>query len=108
MTIYKGEQFTIPFNITNDGVAVTPEDVDAVRIKIGNKLCEWPNGDLEYDSENELWLYPMTENESFGFSSGLEKVQIAIKIGNDFLKTDVFKISIRDSIITERWSNASG
>lgn len=103
MIIHKGEQFSLPFFITKDDDVISDNNVDGVRIKIADTLCEWPNGDLIYDSESQNWLFPLSEDQTLKWSSGMQMAQVAIKIGDNFIKTDNFKINIKESHISEKW-----
>lgn len=51
MNIHKGEQYAIPFAIKVGDDDVTPENVSGVRIQIGDLMCEYPDGQLQFDSE---------------------------------------------------------
>ena len=103
--IHKGEQFSIPFDVKINDVIATPEDLDGVRIKVFGKLREWPDGELTYDDEENAWLYPLDQDQTRGKLPGASEAQVAVKIGNDILKTDVFGIEVKNSIIMEPWND---
>lgn len=105
MVIHKGEQFIVPVEVKIDDTSVAPEDIDGLRIQIGDRLCEWPDGELEYDSDNAVWNYPLTEEQSMTMYAGQRKAQISVKIGDAILNTDVFNIDVKDSIIKRRWTD---
>lgn len=104
MNIHKGEQYFVPFEIAVGGDAVTPASVDGVRIQIENRLCEYPNGELEYDTEEGTWLYPLTEEQSSSLYAGERKAQVAVKYGDDIVMSDVIKVAVKDSIIKRKWT----
>lgn len=106
MIIHKGEQFAILLEVKIDEDLATPENIDGLRIKFVDKLCEWPDGELEYDNENNVWCYPLAEAQSLLFLAGPRKAQVAVKIGDAILKSDVFTLDVKDSIIMERWGNS--
>ena len=103
MVIYKGEQFFIPFDVKIGNDPVTPEDVDGVRIKVGDRLCQWPDGELEYNSEEGAWMYWLTEAQSLELLAGPRSAQVAVKLGDNIFKTDILPVSVKDTIIKERW-----
>lgn len=105
MIIHKGEQYIIPFEVKIGEDLATPENIDGLRIKVVDKLCEWPDGELSFDDENEVWEYPLTEAQSLLFMSGPRKAQIAVLKDGAILKSDVFTINVKDSIIMERWNS---
>ena len=104
MDIRKGEQFLVPFEIKVGEDNATPSDIDGLRIKIADRLCEWPDGELTFDDVDGVWLYPLTEAQSLTLFSGKRQAQVAVKIGDSILKSDVISINIKDSIIKERWT----
>lgn len=105
LIVHKGEQFYVPVEVAVNGQNVSPEDVDGVRIQIGDRLCEWPDGELEYDGEENVWLYNLKESQTMVMHAGRQKAQIAVMIGDAILETDVFGIDVRESIIKKRWTD---
>ncbi len=103
--IHKGEQFAIPFEVKIGNEIATPDDLDGLRIKVFGKLQEWPGGGLTFDSEENAWLYPLGENQTRGMLENRTSAQVAVKLGNDILKTDVFELEVKNSIIMEPWNN---
>jgi hypothetical protein len=104
MNIHKGEQYAIPFAIKVGDDDVTPENVSGVRIQIGDLMCEYPDGQLQFDSEEGTWLYPLTEDQSYSMYAGVMPAQVALKYGDDIVMSDIITVSVRDSIIQKRWS----
>lgn len=103
--IHKGEQFAIPFEVKIGDEIATPADLDGLRIKVFGKLHEWPGGGLTFDSEENVWLYPLGEDQTRGILDGPKPAQVAVKLGENILKTDVFEIEVKNSIIMEPWSD---
>lgn len=104
MNIHKGEQYAIPFEVTVGTDSVTPETINGIRIQLGDRLCEYPDGELEYDSENSAWLYPLTEEQSATMLAGKANAQVAVKYGEDIVMSDVLNVSVQSSIIKRRWT----
>ena len=105
MNIHKGEQFLIPFEVKIDSDIVAPSDVDKLRIQVGDRLLEYPNSGLDYDDEDNVWLYPLTEEQSLSMYSGKRKAQVSVMLNDSIFDSDVFDIDVKDSIITKRWTN---
>lgn len=103
--IHKGEQFAIPFEVKIGDDTATPENIDGLRIKVFGRLQEWPNGDLTFDSEENMWLYSLAEDQTRGILDGPKPAQVAVKLGENILKTDVFELEVKNSIIMEPWSD---
>ena len=108
MDIRKGEQFLVPFEIKVCENDATPSVIDGLRIQIADKMCEWPDGELTYDDADNVWLYPLTEAQSLTMFSGKRQAQVAVKISDDILKSDVMLINVKDSIIKKRWTGSGG
>ena len=107
MVIHQGEQFRVPFTVKVWGDIATPENIDGLKIKLDRIQREYP-GDLEYDETEQVWLFPLYEEDTLDLMTGSRNCQIAVKIGTDILKTDVFGVSIKNSIIREAWSDDGG
>ena len=101
--IHQGEQILIPFEIKLNGDAVTPADVDGIKIKVINRTCKYPDGDLIWNDEDDTWDYPLTQEQSFDLSARPSEAQISIKIGSSIIPSDVFSVDVRNSIIKELW-----
>lgn len=103
--IHKGEQFLISVPITFNGEPVTPENVAGVRVQLDSRLCEWPDGELVFDEDASRWNYPLIENQTRCINAGTRKMQVGIKINDNYLYSDVKDVVISDSIIKKRWDN---
>lgn len=101
--IHKGEQFLISVPITFNNEPVTPENVAGVRVQLDSRLCEWPDGELEFDDTENRWNYPLLESQSRLINAGKRQMQVGIKIDENYLYSDVKDIVISDSIIKKRW-----
>ena len=104
MNIHKGEQYEIPFAIKVGDDDVTPENVSGVRIQIGDLMCEYQKGQLQFDSVGGTWMYPLTEEQSYQMYAGVMPAQVALKYGDDIVMSDIITVSVRDSIIQKRWT----
>lgn len=103
MIIHQGEQYKMAFDVFLDDVKATPEDIDGLRIKIGDRLLEYPDGELEFDLEMNRWLYPLTSYQTRTLRSETAETQVAARISSDIVMTDVFELDVRKSIIKEPW-----
>lgn len=103
MVIHKGEQYPIHCDVKFRNAIVTPENVDGIRIKIGDRLCSWPDGELSFDAEGNVWDYPLTEAQSLILRAGECPAQISILLDNMIYKTDPFTVTVKDGVIRERW-----
>lgn len=60
----------------NAGSAVTPQDLADLEITIGHLSKSYRRAQLLY--ENGLWLFPMTQTESFSFWAGAAPGQVRL------------------------------
>jgi hypothetical protein len=60
--IYQGDQYYIPLTVRQNGVVLTPENVDGIKVSIGGNVQEHP-GELGFDG-NECWLFNLTADMS--------------------------------------------
>lgn len=106
MEIWQGEQYALPVEILfEDSSAVTPENVDGVRVQVDRVLHEWPDGEIEYSEELGAWLFPLKEAETLTMLAGSRWVQTAVKLGDDIIKSPAFEIEVGRSIIRKRWTS---
>ena len=103
MIIHKGEQYAIPFVVKAGEESVSPANASGVRIAIETRTCSWPDGELAYDTEEGVWLYPLTEEQSTSLFPGDRRAQVAVKFDDDIVMSDVIRITVKDSIIKRRW-----
>lgn len=103
--IHRGDQYAIPVTITLNGEPVTPDDVTDVRVKIGTNMQSYANsGGLTYDTDNDVWLFHLTETMSFAMDSETY-FQAGVKVGDnpDFIYSPSTYIVVGDNIITQNW-----
>ena len=76
----QGDSYSVPVVIKkSDGSVVTNNDVLDVEIVLGNLRKSLSDGSITY--ANEKWLFPLTQEETFGFASAV-KGQVRIKWKN--------------------------
>ena len=102
--IYQGDKYLIPISIKNQGVSVTPSDIDGIKIQIGRNLKRYPNGELIY--QDDKWYFPLTQKESLEFNHNT-KIQVQILIGDEIVGSRVENIDIGSSIIKGEWDDNS-
>lgn len=68
----------------NAGQPITPDDVDDVEITIGWESKRFKRGELTYS--DGLWLYPISQTESFAQKPGKVEAQARVKWKNGFVE----------------------
>lgn len=77
MKIMQGDSYPIPVEITQDGIAITPELVEEVEITIGTAVRKtYTGGGIAY--EEGMWYFRLTQEESFTLS-GSDEVVVRVK-----------------------------
>ena len=102
MTLHQGDQYVIPVEIKNATAVITPDDVDDVRIQIGDELRQYSDGGLTFDAENKKWLFRITEEKTRTFNCSVN-MQVGILVGTDIVYSSVQKIKVEHSIIRKDW-----
>ena len=102
MTLHQGDQYVIPIESKNATTVITPDDVDDVRIQIGDELRQYSDGGLTFDAENKKWLFHITEEKTRTFTASVN-MQVGILVGTDIIYSSVQKIKLERSIIRKDW-----
>lgn len=92
------DQYAIPFTIAQDGVTITPDNIDDVVIRIGSYQLSYSEGELSYNAEDEVWEFPMTQEMSGTFNV-YENFQVMLISGDNKVLSPVQIITINPSII---------
>lgn len=103
----QGDQYSICVTIDKDGAALTPADVEGVRVRIGEIERRYPDGGLEYNAEAGVWLFPVTQADTLSMS-GTPKAQVQVNFGGtpaQIVGSPVGHVAIDDSVIREVWPN---
>ena len=69
MMIKQGDAYNLEVKVTNSNYQLNLDDVDKVEIFIGDMIKNYP-GDVTYDEEKEVFLFPLSQGESFMFKPG--------------------------------------
>ena len=102
MTLHQGDQYVIPIEIKNATGVITPDDVDDVRIQIGDERRQYSDGRLTFDAENKQWLFQKKKKKTRTFTASVN-MQVGILVGTDIVYSSVQKIKLERSIIRKDW-----
>lgn len=73
----QGDSYGLKVNILNAvDAAVTPDDVSDVEITVGALTKTYKNGEVTHDGK--LWIFPVTQAESFKFPASRIKAQVRV------------------------------
>ena len=97
----QGDAYLLGINILNNaGMPVTPADVADVEITIGHLKKKYSAAELSFN--NGLWMFPLTQNETFGCMPAAPKAQVRIKWANGVIEgKPLYGIRIDESISKE-------
>ena len=77
----QGDSYNLGISILNNaGSPVTPEDVRDVEITIGHLSKSYKNAQLTFS--DGLWLFPLSQKESFGMFPSAVKAQVRVAWAN--------------------------
>ena len=100
MRIQQGDQYAIPFPIYVGDALATPENVAGVRIKINDTMHDYPDGELSYDSDRNVWQYPLSEENTMSWPLAELPAQVGVKLDNtDWRYCPTFWINLEHNII---------
>ena len=97
----QGDAYLLGINILNNaGIPVTPADVADVEITIGHLKKKYSAAELSFN--NGVWMFPLTQKETFGCMPASPKAQVRIKWANGVIEgKPLYGIRIDESISKE-------
>lgn len=97
----QGDAYLLGINILNNaGMPVTPADVADVEITIGHLKKKYSAAELSFN--NGIWMFPLTQKETFGCMPASPKAQVRIKWANGVIEgKPLYGIRIDESISKE-------
>lgn len=97
----QGDAYMLGINILNNaGMPVTPADVADVEITIGHLKKKYSAVELSFN--NGIWMFPLTQKETFGCMPASPKAQVRIKWANGVIEgKPLYGIRIDESISKE-------
>lgn len=97
----QGDSYNLGIKILNNaGSPVTPDDVRDVEITIGNLSKSYRGASLTYS--DGLWLFPMSQKETFGYWPAAVKAQVRVAWANGVVEgKPLYGVRIDESISKE-------
>ncbi len=99
--VARGEQYSVEIVINNGDTDITPYNCDDMKINLGGYVLQYSKGELTYT--NDAWQFPITQEMSLNWDSGLVDLQGQYKIGDDIYNTEIYKVRIDTTTIEETW-----
>ena len=98
----KGEQYPLPITVWQGNTEITPDNISAIRIKIGNFSASYPNGTLVY--RQNAWQFPLTQEASYKMHGQKVPLQVQAKsAGGNILSSDESWIDVGNTIFGGEW-----
>ena len=95
----QGDAYKIPFEIEVDEVVANADTFADVEISVGNITKTMSNGDITFDAEQNAFMFPITQQETFALRNTPQKAQIRVKYANgDVYGIDLGSIDVIGSI----------
>lgn len=98
--IHQGDEYYLPFSITNNNISITPDNIEDIRIKVGNSIKKYSDGSLLYD--NNMWLFPILQKNSLRWEGPIE-CQIQYKQNNAIITSDIYTIFVNKSMFNDEF-----
>ena len=97
----QGDSYNLGIRILNNaGSPVTDQDAADVEITIGSLCKTYGRGQLQF-FEN-LWLFPVSQAESFGILPAPQKAQVRLKWKNGVIEgAPLYGVNLQESISKE-------
>ena len=77
----QGDAYLLGIRILNNaGSVVTPTDVADVEITIGHIKKKYSDAAISF--HNGLWMFPLSQKETFGYMPASPKAQVRVKWAN--------------------------
>ena len=104
--IMQGDQCDLTFSLTVDNEELDIDTITKIQFKVGNLFKTYIKDDNEsevtYNSEDKLFYFPLTEEETFALDNTNVNVEIRVKFTDDKIKgLALGSISLQFSEITE-------
>ena len=92
----QGDEYSLEVAIKQNGEAIDAKDVAKIEIMFGRLRKEYP-GEITFSSELGVFLFPLTQAETFGMPSVIAP-QVRVKFLNgEVIGTECEKINIHDA-----------
>lgn len=99
----QGDSYMLGIEILNNaGNPVTVDDVTDIEITIGHLIKSYRKLELLYDESMHLWLFPLSQQETFGYWPSQVKAQVRVFWANGIIEgKPIYGIRIDESISKE-------
>jgi len=95
----QGDSYSIKIKISQDGLVLTPEQVEELEVVIGAYTKTYPGAVSYLDGD---WLFPLSQEESFRMAAGAQPCQLRVKTtGGNVFGTDLGSLRVCDSLSRE-------
>lgn len=105
-TIRQGDQYMLPLVLWQGDTLIEGQDVEAMRVAIGDYTAYYPNGDLTYSPDDGAWLFPLTEEMTYAMQGEVSiQAQATFANGSDTvcISTQNVRVKIGDSTLQGEW-----
>lgn len=79
MIIKQGESFPIYITLKQDGVILTPDMIQDLKICIGGFHKQYSDGGVRFDDQAQQWWVHPTQAETLAMPEGTERINAHVK-----------------------------
>lgn len=97
----QGDRYSLGFTVLNNaGQVVTPDDIQDVEITIGHLKKSFRDVELTFDDNK--WMFPLSQEETFDYWPGVTRAQIRIVWANGVIEgKPIYGLRVLESISKE-------
>lgn len=103
----QGDQYSIQVSLTKGDQPLAPADVEGVKVMLGPIIARYPDGGLTYDDDNDVWLFPVTQEQTLELR-GRVAAQVQVDFGGtprQIISSKVQQVLVDTSIIRSAWND---
>lgn len=106
MNVMQGDQYNLAIHLKIDNEEVDLSTIDKIQFKIDNLLKVYDGteqSEVEFDDENNVFLFPLTEEETFHFANTTAICEVRVKFVGGIIKgTKIAPVPIEFASIKAR------
>ena len=102
--IVKGEAYSVAFTLKNNGIVITNESVQGVRIMLGNQMATYPDGTLTYCADDQTWRFPLSQGTTYALTGETVDYQSQIMIAGEIFSSKKRQIKVNDTMFRKEWT----
>ena len=102
--IHSGDQYYLGFSLTHNKKDLSPDDVDGIKLMIGDKEFSYERGEIIYADENNEWKCFLSQDFTLSLPPRVKaEVQVKFKDSNGIKTSEIKTLPISRTLFKEVW-----